>query len=419
MKLKYGPYSPSRLDTATCGYQFQQSYIFKRTEAKEERLPQARGSVVHEVFENITRHMIDSPNTPLPADKLRAWTTDSINKHPLAYQEIDAISDMSMRYLRKPPPSLTANSEIELKLAVKPAFNENGEPDTYEDIMHSGLENEYKVTRMRFVECDYDDPDAWVRGRADILTISDDTTIAFIVDHKTQPNFEEADTFQMGTYAWVISRIYPFLEEVQTVLHLARFGHYSESFIWTKEELYAIEEQLLNRISFAEGRTDFSATPYKNCQYCPYMLECPAMKEFIDIDDNGNYRVKMNNFKLINDTQKAIKFAALMNVLDVTSTEINRSLREFVKAFGPIALPGIKYEFRGSESVNWDQVNSKRLRPTVFEIFKKHEVDPTMFMGFSQTFSKTIWMIDKPALVKELSEIFPKKVDVKFQGYKG
>ena len=34
MKLKYGPYSPSRLETASCGYEFQQSYIVKRPENK-------------------------------------------------------------------------------------------------------------------------------------------------------------------------------------------------------------------------------------------------------------------------------------------------------------------------------------------------------------------------------------------------
>lgn len=419
MKLKYAPYSPSRLDTATCGYQFQQSYILKRKEAKEEKLPQARGSAVHEIFEKITAFMIQNPNTPLQNQVLREWTSEAINRHPLAYQEIDAISNMCMNYLRKPPRSLTANSEIELKLAVKIAYNEDGTEQTYEDILFSGEENETKVVRTKFIECDYDDPEALMRGRADILTISDDTTTAFIVDHKTQPNFEEADTFQMGVYAWVISRIYPFLEEVQTTLHLARMGFYSEAHVWTKEDLYMIEEQILNRVSVAESRVDFRATPYKNCQYCPYMLECPALKEFIDVDDHGNYRVKMNNFKILEDTQKAVKSASLLNVLEVTSAEIKKSLKKFVESFGPVAIPGVRYEIGSKEEIHWDAVNAKRLRPIIMDIFRKHGVDPLDFMGFSQTFSKTIWMLDKPELVKELSTILPKKVTSSFRGSKG
>lgn len=418
MKLKYGPYSPSRLDTATCGYQFQQSYIVKRPEAKEERLPQARGSAVHEIFEKITKFLIDNPEQILPPQTLRTWITDALKAHPMAYLEIDSISDMCSRYLRKPPYHLSKNTELELKLAVKPVLLPDGSMEEYEDIMYSGEENEFKVKRIRFQECDYDDPDAWMRGRADILTISDDTTTAFITDHKTQPNFEEADTFQMGAYAWVISRIYPFLEEVQTTLHLARFGFYSEAYVWTKEELYAIEEQILNRISYSESRVDFSATPYKNCQYCPFVLECPALKEFLEIDDSGKYRVKMRNFTLLNDTQKAVKMASIMNVLDVASNAINTSLKNFVKANGPIAIPGVRYEFTASPEVNWDAANSKRLRPIIMAIFKKHNVDHVDFMGFSQTFSKTVWMIDKPALVKELSEVLPKKANVKFKASK-
>ena len=150
MKLKYGPYSPSRLETASCGYEFQQSYIVKRPENKVERLPQARGSTVHEIFEKITGHMINSPGVSLSAETLRTWTNESLNKHPLAYQEIDAISDMVQKYLRKPPTNLTKNSEIELKLAVKPVLDEKGNLVEYDDVMFSGLENEYSVKRVRF-----------------------------------------------------------------------------------------------------------------------------------------------------------------------------------------------------------------------------------------------------------------------------
>jgi RecB family exonuclease len=65
MNLKYGPYSPSRLEVGNCRYSFRRQYIDEnRSNIKTESLPQARGSVVHEMFEHITRELVlTAPNT--------------------------------------------------------------------------------------------------------------------------------------------------------------------------------------------------------------------------------------------------------------------------------------------------------------------------------------------------------------------
>src|SRR5688572_25405175 len=108
---------------------------------------------------------------------------------------------MVNKYLKRPPAKLVKDATTEMRLAVK-----------YED--------------GAFVECDYDDPEAFARGRADIMFISDDMSTAVVYDHKTQYNKEEADTFQMGFYAWVIAKQNPFLKEIHTVMHFVRFGDY-------------------------------------------------------------------------------------------------------------------------------------------------------------------------------------------------
>jgi len=395
MELKYGPYSPSRLDTATCGYAFKRQYIDKDSKSKRvEGVPQARGSAVHEVFEMITRRLCSAEASGFNANEVRSWVTEAIGRHPAAYPETMPILEMAKLYIERPPKVLVPDAGIELRLAVKQ--------------IHDGS----------FVECDYDDPSALGRGRADIFMVSDDTTTAIVYDHKTQPNVEEADTFQMGFYAWVISKIHPYLDEIRTVLHFARYGHYSTPYVWTKDDLAKVEDEVLTRISIIESRTTWEPTPNKNCQYCPFKTECPALAELIEMLPDGGYRIHNKALHILGDTQRAVKVAGLVNILEELIKEGKDNLKEHVKEFGPIAIPGKIYEFKQSElKVAWDIVN-KKLRNQVYEIFEKHKVDPKALMGFSQTFSKSIWMFENQALVDDLTKILPTEIETTFRGSK-
>lgn len=416
MKLKYGPYSPSRLETATCPFQFNQQYIKKRPEAKVERLPQGRGSVVHEVYEQITKKYMGNKDTLFNPMEVRKWTAEAVNRHPIAYEELEGIQEMVGKYIDRLPTNVTENSEVERKLAVKMKLDDNGNV-----VMYSDEINGRAVLRPEFEECDYDDPQAYMRGRADILTISDDLTTLFVYDHKTQPNVEEADTFQMGIYAWVISKCYPFIQEFQTILHFARYGKYSDPYVWTKEDLYRIEEQLLTRVEIIESRSNWEqAVPYKNCQYCGFMLECPELRNYIEIDQQtGEFQLLYNNFDIMHDTNRAVRFAGVMTVFEEAVKVIKRNLKAHVQDYGPIAIAGKVFCFAGKEEIHWDKVNSKpEVKTQIFEIFKKHKEDPTKWMGFSQTFTKSVWMLDNDALMNELSAALPRKIAVKFTGEK-
>lgn len=392
MQLKYGPYSPSRLETATCGYSFYRQYVDPNRVRPPEQVPQARGGAVHEVFEQITKRLCQKDSPLCSPDEVRKWVVDAVSRHPAAYEETGEIIEMARLYLERPPAILTEDAGIELRLAVK-------------------------IVDGQFVECDYEDPQAIGRGRADIMLISDDTTTALVYDHKTQPNTEEADTFQMGFYAWVISKSYPFLDRIETVLHFARYGKYSQPFVWTKEDLAKIEDEILTRIEIIESRTSWEATPNKMCQYCPYMSECPALKELIEVDECGNTQVKMDNLQILGSAAKAAKFAGYYNVLSEIRAKVNDELKEHVKKYGAIAIPGKIYEFRPSDEIHWDAVN-KKLRKETYEIFEKYGIDPRAFMSFNQTASKSIWMAENEQLVRELAALFPRKTTTTFKGYK-
>jgi hypothetical protein len=414
MKLRYGPYSPSRLETATCPYSFYRQYIDpERRVVRSEGIPQARGSAVHEVFEYLTQLMKESVPYGKPfqvTDALiHGLVTDAVRRHPAAYPETKAILDMARRYASKPPPTLTSDSEVELRLAVK--FEEG-----------------------RFLECSYDDPEAMVRGRADIMVMSDDIDKVFLYDHKTQPNIEAADTFQLGLYAWVISKVYPFLNEIYTVLHFARYGSYSKDCIWVKDHarrqllidrgdmdpnyilsLTDIEDEVMARISIIEGTENWeTAIPHKNCQYCPVITECPALKEVVEFNSDGIPHVK--DFRIRRETGQAVKVAGYLNLFEDIVKQLKEELKEHVSFSGnPISIPGKVYCFRPTESVDWDQVN-KRLKNKAYAIFEKHGIDPKQFMSFNQTASKGVWLAGNEQLVKELTELFPVKTSTEFRG---
>lgn len=445
MKLKYGPYSPSRLDTAACGYAFYRQYADPQRPKFPESLPQARGSVVHKVFEKITADMCKGLQTS--PSEIKDLVVSMIAQHLAAYPEVGEILQMAQGYVQRPPHTLLPDAEIETRMAVK--LSADG----------------------RMVECGYDDPDALGRGIADIMMISNDLTHALVIDHKTQPNIEEADTFQLGFYAWVISKTHPFLKEIRTILHFARYGIYSAPFIWMtgpeydhcravmrdleairKEALAApdlpleereriqgeyeaalrnhgyspahakcgnlaeIEDEIMTRIAIIEGRTSWEATPHQKCQYCPFISECPLLGDLVVVDENGQAHSK-NPLGKILDMPQAVKQAGYLSVLEEITKRIKDNLKNHVEKYGPIAIPGKIYEFKAKEEIDWDRVN-KFMKNQLYEIFRGYGIDAKEFMGFSQTFTKSLWMLENEELLKALSSVLPRKASTEFRGYK-
>lgn len=392
--MKYGPYSPSRLDRAVCGYAFEREYINRDPSLRKiESLPQARGSAVHEVLGHLTEDLCRK-KTVFRDEEIRDLVTKAIVAHPAAVEETKEILRMARAYLLNPPDPLTDDAEVECSLAVK-------------------------LDGGRFVECDYDDPQAYARGRIDIKMISDDLTHAIVYDHKTQPNMEEADTFQLGFYAWLLFKTHPFLQEIKTILHFARYGKYSQPYVWRREELVEIEDEILTRIGVNESRTDWSATPNKHCQYCPFMAECPALEPFLEKDSEGRVKPKKSAVKILGNTDKAVSVLGALTVIENLANEMKKELRAHVEASqSPVAIPGVWYGFEvKSDLIDWDYAN-KQQRREIYEIFERHKVDVRHFMGFSQTFTKKIWQAENPKLSADLNAVLKREHKTEFRARK-
>jgi hypothetical protein len=215
-----------------------------------------------------------------------------------------------------------------------------------------------------------------------------------------------------------VSQWYPHFKEIKTVLHFAKYGSYSEPFVWSKAQLEAIENELLTRIEIVEARTTWDlATPHKGCTYCPHIFKCPAKQEALTVDESGNVRVNKNTIQILGDTNKAAWVAGFHTVVAELEKMANDELRAFVEFAGPIAIPGKVYEIRGKTKRNWDKVN-KKLRDSYYRICEKHNEDPKTYMGLSDTFSNSVWLSGNEAFVKDLAELFPEKLTTEFRGWK-
>ena len=123
---------------------------------------------------------------------------------------------MCHRYINRPPAILTTDAETELRFAVKFELDDAGNVVTYEDpritrhykipgkfdVEGNQVWEERPVIRPKIVPCDYNDPDALARGRADIMMISDDTTYAMVYDgtNTTSSIDEDWNTSYEDTY---------------------------------------------------------------------------------------------------------------------------------------------------------------------------------------------------------------------------
>lgn len=394
MKVVYGPYSPSRLDTATCPFLFKKTYIDQEPRARTQSLAAARGAAVHEVFEKMTKMMVKSDKeVSFTKNMLQEMVVEAVKANPQAYPETRDILDMAIRYAKKPPYMLTTDADVEARFGVK--MGEEG-----------------------IVESSYDDPNTLARGRADIQMISDDLKTAFIFDHKTQPNIEPADTFQLGFYAWVMFRSNPYLQTVKTVLHFARFGYYSEPYEWTREQLEGIEDEIMTRIMIIENCQDWSPIPYKGCQYCPYLTECPINKEYFEVAEKGVVP-KPGSFKILGNTAQAVKAAGSVYILEEIVKKLKAELKDHVKKSGVgVAIPGMVFEHRVKDDVHWDKVN-KTMKNELYKVFEKHGKDPRDYMSFNNTATNHVWKSEgAEALVKELAAKLPRKKSTTFKGYK-
>jgi len=357
-KFRYGPYSPSRLDVATCPARFKAEYIDKIDKGPMSG-PAKRGSIVHVVLESLLKRKLKG-ETKFSNELIREEVANAC----AAYSTNDAIVvefayDAAINFLEHMPFDLETVFGVEEDLAVK-------------------------HTDEGWVQCEFNDPECMFRGKLDILMIDDDKAI--YIDHKTQPVIEEANTFQMGVYSWMLSKCYPYLESISSILYFCdpKIDYYSQPFEWTKNHIQTIENILMIRAMSVDKLEKFDEIPNFYCKYCPISSDCGVSKEYFE---KGTVFGK-SPANVITSAEQAMESASAVTVLDEGRSKLNKNLQKFVKEIGPVAIAGKEFSYKQYASYEAKTLGCKKV---IYDIIDKNGIDPFTYFKLDSNAIKQVY----------------------------
>jgi PD-(D/E)XK nuclease superfamily protein len=415
IKLKYGPYSASRLIVARCPARFHSKYILRDTIVAD-TLASARGSAIHEVLQRISE--AHASRTAIAGTQVNRWVEEAVGKFPASYEQIKLIKDAASAYVGNPSPYLNETTRCEKTLAVSLY-----EEETFvEDSVPSFAYVKIPVT---------EGINPWGRelgsgiyftAKLDQVSFDRDNRIVTILDHKSTPsaNQNSDHVFQMGCYAFLAALHSPGYH-VRTVIHYAhpRLNFFAPPVYWGDEDLAEVEEEIRMRIHAIESFREYPALPGGHCDYCHMVQLCPENRKIQEQNARGEINLSINSM------DDRIRLAKQLRVTGVLYDQINRKLKEDIENNCPdsgVALEGLWYGFKpGEEKVDW-VATDRKIRESapegLGELLKKHGVEPDTFKEWKGDKLKALFKLNKPELIEELREHLVKDRDTRFGAHK-
>lgn len=130
-------------------------------------------------------------------------------------------------------------------------------------------------------ECDYWAADALFRGRLDQSWTESDGTIAVVRDWKTSRTIGPVGS-QLKLYGLLLAAKHPTVEQVVAELHFVRFAAVRKDVFDADELRLTLPDALQHAAATIEDAMahpkKLSAKVSRDCFFCPYRLQCPAMK---------------------------------------------------------------------------------------------------------------------------------------------
>jgi len=424
IRLKYGPYSASRLIVARCPARFHSKYILRDTIVSD-TLASARGSAIHEVLQRISE--AHASRTPIGGSQVNRWVEEAVGKFPASYEQIKLIKDAASAYVGNPSPYLNETTVCENTLAVQ-LFEEESFMD---NVTPSFAYVKLPIT---------DGVNPWGRelgsgiyftAKLDQLSVDQSLRIVTVVDHKSTPsaNQNSDHVFQMGTYAWIAALHYPGYH-VRTVIHYAhpRLNFFAPPVYWGDDDLDDVEEELRMRIHAIESFREYPALPGSHCDYCHMVQLCPENRKIQE--QNARGEINLN----IHGMEDRVRLARQLRVTGVLYDQINRRLKEDIENNCPdsgVALEGLWYGFKpGDEKVDWVATDRKIREESrrnasdpdhgqsLDTILARHGVDPNAFKEWRGEKLKALFKLSKPELIEELKQYLVKDRDTRFGSHK-
>lgn len=426
--LKYGPYSASRLIVARCPARFASKYI-RKDKIISDTVASARGSAVHYIFEHLGR--VRAKGEVPTRSQIEQWTSEAMAQFPAAYSEVKMVMEATNCYLANPSPYANATTVTEKEFAVQ-LFLE----DTFADVVPERV-----YTPLQYTVDGKSNPLAYLGAKIDQLSIDTIAKVITVLDHKTTPSASESSdfNFQMGCYAWLVKLHYPEYQ-IRTVIHFANpdLNFYGAPRYWSDEDLAEIDSEIHTRIRTIESWHQFNELPGGHCDYCHMSTDCPSLNA-INLQ-NAKHTINTN----INSIADLVSLAEKVRVLGVVYDECNKVLKNGVEKYCPengIAIAGMSFNFRSSESVDWDATEKainvalehaeakpvderndteKRLTAgrNLKGIMNSYGINPEGFREWDNMRMKNVWKMDRLDFIEFISKFAQKVKKTKWGAHK-
>jgi ATP-dependent exoDNAse (exonuclease V) beta subunit len=133
-------------------------------------------------------------------------------------------------------------------------------------------EIELGITKNRqgkYISCDFDDPNHWWHGIADLLII--DGGAAYLVDYKTSKNAKYADTKQLDLLAAGVFLKFPYVLEIKSALAFVISNEFitKEHYSFYKQNYLEVMKPELDRLEAAMASKIWNPVSGPLCKFCP------------------------------------------------------------------------------------------------------------------------------------------------------
>jgi hypothetical protein len=403
--FRFTPYSPSRLETGDlCPGHFQAAYLLQMKKTSMNQSALDKGSATHYVLERIIQRRFD--NAPLSMADVALWLDEAKILFPHISGDLltnveEMCNSMVQRSLEIPLYQQANIKEVEKKIAID---------------FDGGA-------------CDYDDPFCFARGKIDVyLEVGHE---AYVIDHKTQKNWERPDTMKMLFYAWLVFRSKPHINSVGLMMNftdpvLDRFSNMvtvkrsqviqpkegEPGFSYDPEDQFSsAEERIMSRIYNLEKLSQvdqmWPQIINSKCHYCPAFFVCDTRKEASTVMAKGGYP-EVNTREQAEAALRTI--LVYEDLIDYLKKQLKVHIEREDVPDRMVRVGDQAYMKKPETHVKFNDADQDKL----FEYIKKIGADPKLYLEWSGTKLKKLFAtIDDIRLETELRAIVPEKTVIK------
>jgi CRISPR/Cas system-associated exonuclease Cas4 (RecB family) len=173
-----------------------------------------------------------------------------------------------------------------------------------------------------------------LKDEGELVRIEDRKT-----DHQLRSQTDINKDFQLRCYAWMAATKLPRAQEFQCAIDFVRYGVMRET-TYTRDDISAIEKQIIDQIQTIEADRKYQATPGSSCSYCSYTSDCPA--------------VMAGNAEIVSCYDEAGQAAAQLIALKARQKSLEDLLKPWCSQNGSIQCNGMEVGYVKSESFGYD-----------------------------------------------------------------